>query len=200
MRPKLRKGPAAARVERRAASRSRRPEAKSPRSCRPGRRKVADSTGSTAGSTPVTSSSSPPTGRSINSSSVDSGRTTHSRPRACTRVPGLERVAWVMRRDPPVKGAGEGRCTRFRLPGTAGSKRRWIRPLLPKRACHSNISPGTETGTGIVVSPGSAGIRHPLGISPVSLSFFQGGAGPPLTFHSPADRSRSTSLPTMVWN
>ena len=92
MRPKLRNGPAAARVESRAASRSRRPEVKSPRSSRLGSRNVADSTGSTAGSTPVISSSSPPTGRSISSSSVESGSTTHSRPRARTRVPDSERA------------------------------------------------------------------------------------------------------------
>ena len=82
---------AAARVESRAASRSRRPEVKSPRSSRLGSRNVADSTGSTAGSTPVISSSRPPTGRSISSSSVESGSTTHSRPRARTRVPDSER-------------------------------------------------------------------------------------------------------------
>ena len=43
---------------------------------------VADSTASTAGRMPATSSSSPPTGRTRSSSSVDSGSTTHSRPRA----------------------------------------------------------------------------------------------------------------------
>ena len=59
--------------------------------------KVADSTGSTAGRMPVISSSSPPTGRTISRSSVDSGSTTHSRPRAWTRVPGLDRVAVLMR-------------------------------------------------------------------------------------------------------
>ena len=62
MRPKLRNGPATALVERRAGSRNIRPEVKLPRSFRPGKRNVADATGSMAGRTPVIASSSPRSG------------------------------------------------------------------------------------------------------------------------------------------
>src|SRR5437588_8707404 len=87
MRANERNGPALDRKPKRTAWRNKRHERSSPHCAGSGSRNCAGSTFSRGKYTPVTSSFVPPSGRKISICSSDSGKTTHSRPRALTSEP-----------------------------------------------------------------------------------------------------------------
>src|SRR6185369_11601924 len=90
-----RNGPALDRNPKRTALRSKRQETKSPRSFLPGGWKVAGSTISRPVWIPAVSWIVPPSGRTMRKSGSDSGRTTHSRPRALTSAPGANVILYA---------------------------------------------------------------------------------------------------------